>query len=110
MMLRNSDNCSQLTCADLYSICQVLGLRAMQHEFEAETLPAQLVHSFGCHPAALFTPLIPRLLEISSTMDIAYHVRTITATTTTPFVDFWTLRGISPDLDEIITIRVPSLD
>ena len=107
---------SLLTSSFLYVLCQALDLRAMQYEFELEVdeiLRAQLAHSFGRHLAdadlaSLFTVLsrhIHRSLETTSTMDAAHRMRTVAATTTTPFVDFCAQRGTSLDLDDIVAFR-----
>ena len=107
---------SLLTSSFLYVLCQALDLRAMQHEFELEVdeiLRQQLALSFGRHLAdadldALFVVLgrhIRRSLETTSTMDAALRMRTVAATTTTPFVDFCAQRGTSLDLDEIVAFR-----
>ncbi|KAM5542920.1 hypothetical protein V8D89_003304 [Ganoderma adspersum] len=107
---------SLLTSSFLYVLCQALDLRAMQHEFEVEVddiLRQQLALSFGRHLVdadldALFNILgrhIRRSLETTSTMDAAHRMRTVAASTTTPFVDFCAQRGTSLDLDEIVAFR-----
>ncbi|KAL6302871.1 phenylalanine ammonia-lyase [Sparassis latifolia] len=107
---------SLLTASYLYTLCQALDLRALQHELQLGM--KEIVHEEleRCFARSLSQADIQELfgaiwramadaLESTSTMDAVPRMRAVANASSTPAVDFCTARGYIQALAEITAFR-----